>query len=162
MESLKLKLHGENYFSSGDAELRKKINYGKLMHEVFEGINTTADISLAVRKLVIEGKLPEEESGEIEKRIRVLINTPVVSGWFMAGNEVMNEAGILLSSGDMRRPDRVIFKDGKTIIIDFKFGEESDRHIEQVDLYRRLIIEMGYKNTEAYVWYVDKNKIVSA
>jgi ATP-dependent helicase/nuclease subunit A len=162
MESLKLKLHGENYFSSGDAELRKKINYGKLMHEVFEGINTTADISLAVRKLVIEGKLPEEESVEIEKRIRGLINTPGVSGWFMPGNEVMNEAGILLSSGDMRRPDRVIFKDGKTIIIDFKFGEESDRHIEQVDLYRRLIIEMGYKNTEAYVWYVDKNKIVSA
>jgi ATP-dependent helicase/nuclease subunit A len=161
-ESLKLKLHGENYFSSGDSELRKKINYGKLMHEVFEGINTVADISLAVRKLVIEGKLPEEESGDIEKRIRDLINTPQVSGWFLAGNEVMKEAGILLSSGDMRRPDRVILKDGKAIIIDFKFGVENDRYIEQVELYRRLLVDMGYKNTEAYIWYVDKNKIVSA
>jgi len=162
MESLKLKLHGENYFSSGDEELRKKINYGKLMHEVFEGINTPSDIPLAVKKLVLEGKLPEEASEELERRIRALISTPQVSDWFMPGNEVMNEAGILLSSGDTRRPDRVIFKDGKTIIIDFKFGEESDRYIDQVEQYRRLIVDMGYQNTEAYIWYVDKNKIVSA
>ena len=50
MESLKLKLHGENYFSSGDQEVREKINYGKLMHEVFEGINTPADISSCCQK----------------------------------------------------------------------------------------------------------------
>ncbi|MBK7132730.1 MAG: UvrD-helicase domain-containing protein [Bacteroidales bacterium] len=162
MESLKLKLHGENYFSGDDAELRKKINYGKLMHEVFEGINTPDDLPLAIRKLVLEGKLPEEESGSLEKRILSLINTPEVSEWFNPGNEVMNEAGILLKSGDTRRPDRVIFKDGKATIIDFKFGEESDRYIEQVELYRRLIVDMGYNNTEAFIWYVDKNKIVSA
>jgi len=162
MESLKLKLHGENYFSGDDAELRKKINYGKLMHEVFEGINTLSDVPFAVKKLVIDGKLPEEDSGDLEKRIQYLINTPEVSEWFKPGNEVMNEAGILLKSGETRRPDRVIFKNGKTTIIDFKFGEESDRYIEQVELYRRLIVDMGYNNTEAFIWYVDKNKIISA
>jgi ATP-dependent helicase/nuclease subunit A len=162
MESLKLKLHGENYFSSDKNELRKKINYGKLMHEIFEGINTTSDISFAVRKLVLEGKLPEEESADIEKRVYSLISSPQVAGWFMSGNNVMTEAGILLQSGIMRRPDRVIFKDGKTIIIDFKFGEENPNYTEQVDQYRRLLTEMGYNNIEAFIWYVDKNKIVSA
>jgi ATP-dependent helicase/nuclease subunit A len=162
MESLKLKLHGENYFSSDKNELRKKINYGKLMHEIFEGINTTSDISFAVRKLVLEGKLPEEESADIEKRVYSLISSPQVAGWFMSGNNVMTEAGILLQSGITRRPDRVIFKDGKTIIIDFKFGEENPNYTEQVDQYRRLLTEMGYNNIEAFIWYVDKNKIVSA
>ena len=61
MESLKLKLHGENYFSSESQALRKKINYGKIMHEVFEGINTPGDISPAVRKLVLEGKFSGRE-----------------------------------------------------------------------------------------------------
>ena len=70
------------------------------MHEVFEGINTTADVSMAVRKLVLEGKLPEEQSVELESRVNGLINTPQVSDWFMPGNEVMNEAGILLTSGN--------------------------------------------------------------
>ena len=162
MESLKLKLHGENYFSSDRIEVRKKINYGKLMHEVFEGINTPADISFAVRKLVLEGKLPEEESSDIEKRINYLISTPQVSGWFMPGNKVMTEAGILLPEGIMRRPDRVLFKDGKTIIIDFKFGEENPHYSEQVDQYRHLLLDMGYQNIETFIWYVDKNIIVSA
>jgi len=162
MESLKLKLHGENYFSSETLSVRKEINYGKLMHEVFEGINTASDISLAVRKLVIEGKLPEEESAEIERRVNSLISLPQVNEWFLPGNQVMNEAGILLPSGITRRPDRVIFKDGKTIIIDFKFGEENYHHAEQVEQYRHLLIDMGFSSIEAFIWYVDKNKIISA
>ena len=162
MESLKLKLHGENYFSTGNEELRKKINYGKLMHEVFEGINTSSDIQMAVRKLVIEGKLPQNQSDDIEKKVNALISTPQVSDWFSPNAVVMKEAGILLTSGNTRRPDRVIFKDGKTTIIDFKFGSENEKYIEQVNLYRGLLSDMGYKNIEAYIWYVDKNKIVSA
>jgi ATP-dependent helicase/nuclease subunit A len=162
MESLKLKLHGENYFSSEKAEVRKKINYGKLMHEVFESINTADDISFAIRKLVLEGKLSEEESAEVEKRVNYLIKLPQVTEWFVTGNEVMNEAGILLPDGSSRRPDRIIFKDGKTIIIDFKFGEENPHYTEQIDQYRNLLIDMGYENIDAYIWYVDKNKVISA
>ncbi len=162
MESLKLKLHGENYFSSDDIAMRRKINYGKLMHEIFEGINTPSDIPFAVRKLVLEGKLPVNESAGIEKRIQALISTPQVAEWFKPGNDVLREAGILLTSGSTRRPDRVIFNGGKTTIIDFKFGVENNRYIEQVDLYRHLLADMGYKNIEAFIWYVDNNKIISA
>jgi ATP-dependent helicase/nuclease subunit A len=162
MESLKLKLHGENYFSSGNEELRKKINYGKLMHEVFEGINTAADVKLAVRKLVLEGKLPQDQAADIERKVNTLISVPQISDWFSPDAVIMKEAGILLTSGNTRRPDRVIFKDGKTTIIDFKFGSENESYIEQVNLYRGLLLEMGYKNIEAFIWYVDKNKIVSA
>jgi ATP-dependent exoDNAse (exonuclease V) beta subunit len=161
MESLKLKLHGENYFSSEKSEVRKKINYGNLMHEVFEGINTPADIPSAVKRLVLEGKLPEEDSAGMTERIFLLINTPQVSEWFIPGNKVMTEAGILLPAGILRRPDRVIFKDGRTIIIDFKFGEENTRYIEQVNQYRNLLTDMGYTDIDTFIWYVDKNKIVN-
>jgi hypothetical protein len=162
MESLKLKLHGENYFSSGNQALRKKINYGKIMHEIFEGINTPADISAAVRKLVLEGKLAGDESAGVEKKVNEMINMPQVADWFISDNKVLKEAGILLPAGVTRRPDRVIFKNGKTTIIDFKFGEENFHHTEQVELYRNLLLDMGYKDIEAFIWYVDKNKIVSA
>jgi hypothetical protein len=74
----------------------------------------------------------------------------------------MKEAGILMPSGNTRRPDRIIFKDGKTIIVDFKFGEENPHYAEQIDQYRRLLADMGHKSIEAFIWYVDKNKIVSA
>jgi ATP-dependent exoDNAse (exonuclease V) beta subunit len=162
LESLKLKLHGENYFLSGSQAIKKKINYGKLMHEIFEGINTPADIPAAVRNLVLEGKLSEEESEDIEKSVNKMISIPQVADWFNPDNKVLTEAGILLPTGVTRRPDRVIFKDGKTIIIDFKFGEENSHYVDQVEQYRYLLLDMGYKDIEAFIWYVDKNKIVSA
>jgi len=160
LNSLKLKLHGENYFSAGQEEVRKKINYGKLMHRVFEAVFTPADVFFAVRRLVIEGSLPEEEAADTEKRVNELISDPKVKEWFMSDNEVLTETGIVLPTGTIRRPDRVIFKDGKTIIIDFKFGAENPHYSEQVELYGRLLLDMGYRNIEAWIWYVDKNLII--
>ncbi len=160
-ESLRLKLHGENYFSSEGEAVRRRINYGKMMHSIFEGINSYDDIGPAVRRLVIEGILPEDESGEIENRVRELVREPVISEWFDPGNEVMTEAAILLRTGNTRRPDRVIFRDGKVTVIDFKFGEEHTHHIDQVRQYSSLLGDMGYSNTEAFIWYVDRNKIVT-
>lgn len=160
-EALKLKLHGENYFSSEGEAVRKRINYGKMMHSIFEGINSYDDIGTAIRRLVIDGILPEDESGEIESRVRELIREPVISEWFDPGNEVMTEAAILLRTGNTRRPDRVIFRDGKVTVIDFKFGEEHKHHIDQVRQYSSLLGDMGYRNIEAFIWYVDRNKIVT-
>lgn len=162
LESLKLKLHGENYFSSESQEVRKRLNYGKLMHEIFEGIDTGKDIPAVVRKLVLEGKLSNEESADIAAKVMDIIKQPTISDWFMSRNKVLKEAGILLPAGVTRRPDRVIFRDGKTTIIDFKFGEENAGYSAQVNQYRNLLEDMGYSDIDAFIWYVDKNKIVSA
>ena len=161
-ESLRLKLHGENYFSHEDSGFRKKINYGKLMHEVFEGIDTPADVPTAVRKLVLEGKLPEDQAAATEKRINSLLTLPVIEEWFNPENKVLREAGILMPSGTTRRPDRVIFNEGRTIIVDFKFGEENPHYAKQINQYRNLLSDMGYENIEAFIWYVDNNLIVPA
>ncbi len=161
-ESLKLKLHGENYFLTGKEAVKQKINYGKLMHEVFEGINASGDIPASVKKLVYEGKIPESESKPLETRLNTLISVPPVSEWFKPGNKVLKETEILLPSGVTKRPDRVILADGKTVIIDFKFGVENEHYAEQMRQYRNLLSEMGYHKIEAFLWYVDKNKIVKA
>ncbi len=160
-ESLKLKLHGENYFVNIKDEIRQKINYGKLMHEVFEGINTLKDIPSAVRKLFIEGKITGSESEVLEKRLNALISKSPASDWFSSENSVLKEAEILIPSGSTKRPDRVILKDNKAIIIDFKFGEENPHYTNQLKQYRSLLIEMGYPETEAYIWYVDNNKVIT-
>jgi ATP-dependent helicase/nuclease subunit A len=162
VESLKLKLHGENYFTPGNISVKERINYGKLMHEVFENIISSEDIPAAIRKLVIEGKIEENESVAFEHRIDSLVNSNRVKEWFSQGNKVMTETGILMPSGVLKRPDRVIFKDGKTIIIDFKFGAENSHYIDQIGQYRNLISQMGFVDIEAYIWYVDKNKIIPA
>ena len=93
-------------------------------------------------------------------RISSFISSPPASDWFTNGNTVLREAEILLPSGVTRRPDRIISTDGKTIIIDFTFGDENRHHYEQVKEYSNLLAEMGYEKIEAYLWYVDSDKIV--
>ncbi len=159
--SLRLKLHWENYFNTGKSAVRERINYGKVMHEVFSEITTTDDINNAIRKKVIEGKIPESVESQIREKIVKLINQPVIREWFEKGNEVLNEVSILMPDSDSKRPDRVILKNGKATIIDFKFGEENPRYLFQVRHYRNLLIEMGYEQTEAFLWYVDADKIVT-
>ena len=66
-----------------------------------------------------------------------------------------------MASGSTKRPDRVILKDDKAIIVDFKFGLEKTDYINQVRNYRKLLTEMGYKNVEAFLWYVDINKVIT-
>ena len=50
---------------------------------------------------------------------------------------------------------------GKTIVIDYKFGEEeSEKYIRQVERYIQLYRLMGYKNVSGVVWYVPADKVV--
>ena len=162
VESLKIKLNWENYLDPDPAGVRFKINYGKLMHEIFEEIVTLKDIRPAVKRKVIEGKIPaSEEQGMIEK-ISLKAGMPGISTWFEEGNEILTEASILIPHSGIRRPDRIIMRNEKTTIIDFKFGEENNHYLTQIRQYKSLLSEMGYTNIEAFLWYVDSDKIVSA
>ncbi len=131
------------------------------MHEIFSEIITADDINAAIRKKVIEGKIPESEESEIREKIVKLISQPLIREWFEKGNEVLNEISILMPDSVSKRPDRVILMNGKATIIDFKFGEEDPRYLLQVRHYRNLLSEMGYEQTEAFLWYVDADKILS-
>jgi ATP-dependent helicase/nuclease subunit A len=159
LSSLRLKLHGENYFAADSQEIRKKINHGKLMHEVFEGINNSDDVDNALTKLVLDGKVSTAESVVIASKIRELLKDSQVAGWFSKENTVLTEAAILLQSGNTKRPDRIIISGEKAIIIDFKFGRENEKYKSQLRQYSELLSGMGYKDIECYLWYVDKNKI---
>lgn len=160
--SLKLKLHWENFFTPDGSGARERINYGKIMHEIFSEIITSDDVQAAVRKKVIEGKITATDEVLIFNKIQNLISQPVVKDWFEKGNEVLNEASVLMPDSVTKRPDRIIIKEGKATIVDFKFGEENPGYLGQVRQYRKILERMGYSITDAYLWYVDDNKIVIA
>ena len=160
--SLKLKLHWERYLNFDGKETARKINYGNTMHEIFEEIISFDDIDDAVRQKVLEGKLPLEEEASTRERIAAKINQPETREWFDRKNDVLIESSILLPGSGSKRPDRIILREGRTIIVDFKFGDEDPRYLSQIRSYKRLLGEMGYDNVEAYLWYFDFNKIVCA
>jgi ATP-dependent exoDNAse (exonuclease V) beta subunit len=158
---LKLKLHWENYFVADKSGIRARVSHGRIMHEIFSEIITSDDVSAAVRRKVIEGLISQDEGEEIMERINILMENPVVRGWFEEFDDVFSEKSILMPDSLTRRPDRVVLKDGKVMIIDFKFGEENQQNISQVSKYKSLLESMGYENIEAYLWYFELGKIVT-
>lgn len=160
--SLKLKLHWEDYLNAGSSGAREKITYGRMMHDLFSLIITADDIPEAVRRIVRTGEIAEKEEQSMIQKIHSLIDQPVVNEWFSEENIVLNEATVLMPDSGTRRPDRVIIREGKTYLVDFKFGEESGSHISQVRNYRKILTEMGYDVAGTYLWYVDVNRIITA
>jgi ATP-dependent helicase/nuclease subunit A len=162
IQNLHLKFHSDNWLLASSEEREKRINYGLLMHEILESVKIGDDVPGAIQKMLLQGRITENDKTEIETRIFHAMSVPEVREWFRPGLMIMNEAEILLPDGTTRRPDRIIITDDKVIIIDFKFGKEKNEHKRQVNEYSRLLEVIEKKSVEAFIWYVDSNLIVRA
>jgi len=73
---------------------------------------------------------------------------------------VKREAGIILNSGKVRRPDRVMIKGNNAIVVDYKFGAvKNDKYRIQVRTYLHDLKQMGYENIQGYLWYVELEEV---
>ena len=151
-------------FIRGEEEQRSKyIREGQLLHQLFSGIQTRKDLPDALARLRMEGVI---ESAAHEKSIRQLmeaaLDEPHAQDWFDGSWELYNECTILYKEDgrlQTRRPDRVMRKDGKVVIVDFKFGKKQKVYADQVREYMQLLGEMGYTHIQGYLWYVYKNEL---
>ena len=85
-----------------------------------------------------------EELDQIKNKLRSIFNISDVNNWFSDDWEVKNEMSIITGNGDVKIPDRVMIKDGKAIVVDFKTGDENERNNRQVNEYKNILGSMGY------------------
>lgn len=148
-----------------DSHRMEYISNGQLLHNIFARIETTEDVEKTVTSLQMEGII---ESNEQLTQLKHLLHhaflLPQVKEWFSPKWKKYNECAIVYQDKEgiqTRRPDRVIMKDGKVVIIDFKFGQEKASYKRQVQEYMSLMTAMGYTSIEGYIWYVYANEIVN-
>ena len=79
---------------------------------------------------------------------------------FESGISIKIEQEIIIDKGEFSRPDRVVEKDGELFIIDFKTGEESEKHRKQLEKYEVLLFQIHGKKAKSYLLYIEKNKII--
>lgn len=157
---LKLRLKSSEYFLNSTIEGSDHLDFGNIMHEIFALIKTPGDVDKAVMKYFREGLLKADDAAIMKDLIKEKISGPEVAAWFEEGNEVLNERE-LFSSAKSYRPDRVILRNGKAIVTDYKFGDqELKKYTDQVETYRQLLQELGFSEVDGYIWYVMLDKIV--
>ncbi|MDY6800268.1 MAG: UvrD-helicase domain-containing protein [Bacteroidota bacterium] len=159
---LRLKLHDHSFFTGKESGAFQRVNHGKVMHEIFEHIETESDIPKALERLLFEGKISNSEKEEITRQIHEVLKNQQIKDWFSNQWNVKTEAEIILPGGKKARPDRVIYNQEKTVVIDYKFGEQQEeKHKKQVKSYMEMLQKMGDTNVEGYLWYVDLGNIVA-
>ncbi|MFO7940739.1 MAG: UvrD-helicase domain-containing protein [Bacteroidales bacterium] len=174
-QRLRMKQYAADYFITDREQQLTAINQGNLLHEAFSYIKTPEDVPAAVQRLVFDGKISTREQPDYEKKLSVFLAHPEARDWFSGSWQIHTENEIILpqkyleraghSAGKQwsYRPDRVLSREGKTLVIDFKFGETRGHHdgyVRQVQRYVSLLQDMGYQKVEGYLWYVKAGEVV--
>lgn len=157
---IKQRLESSNFFAETPASHIVSINYGKTMHTLFSRIKYASDVDMALNSMQFDGLIDELQKQEIKSRIIALLTQEPYSDWFSEKWIVKNEASVISPNSSTLRPDRVMIKNDEVVVVDYKFGAESESYIYQIRRYAKLIQEMGHPNVTGYLWYVDTDKLV--
>ncbi len=139
-------------FFCDEARNEARLN-GTVLHAILSGVVTLSDLPDAVRRAFEAGDI---DAGQKDDYLNILTRRVAAHPeWFSAdGTEVLNETGLIDTDGQIYRPDRVLVKDGKVTVIDYKFGEKNRRYRRQVSRYADIYRRMGYSEITPIIWYV--------
>lgn len=155
---LRLKRSSERFF---DIEtLEKSKDKGNKIHGILADIYFREDKGKALEKAVRTGLILPHEIESFTEDIENIIQHPLLEPLFQLPARVQNEREILLPSGEMLRPDRVVHLNGTVYIIDYKTGLPADSHKNQVRKYAQIYAEMGYTQTCIYLVYIRNREVI--
>ena len=149
-------LIADNSYGIVSQEKDDKIKFGILVHEILASIKYYDEIDQVLDKFAVREKFTSFEISRINSLLREIFNLNGVQEWFDRKYKVLNERTIVLKSGDIKRPDRIILMGDNAIVIDYKTGiAESIKNQNQIRNYVDLLKEMGFKNVEGWLLYTD-------
>lgn len=127
---------------------------GTRLHNIFKKIHCKDDVDMALRYFRVKGVIPRDCYDDDRKLVLNALEDKRVQEWFDSRNRVYNERS-MISGMEKRRPDRfVTTPDGRTIVIDYKFGEiHKASYKKQVQEYLDILAEIGFEKIEGYLWY---------
>lgn len=144
------KVHGQLDLLSSNTSRRR----GVILHEVLARVNEPSGLRPALRQMQVDGWFRQSEEPEILEMAQSVLQQPDLRKLLDQPFQSLSEQTIIDGKGGSYRPDKVLIGTDRVVIIDFKFtGEPKPEHVKQVEEYRRLLMEMGYRNIEAFLYY---------
>jgi ATP-dependent exoDNAse (exonuclease V) beta subunit len=137
-----------------DPERNRK--WGNMLHLILSRIASEEDVEKVLSDFFISGLIDNNQKKELKRIMDELIHQPEINAYFKTGLKVRAEAEVLLPSGKSYRPDRIVFNDTETIIMDYKTGKPDEIHKDQIRSYGHILEKMGYRNVIKYLLYIDQ------
>ena len=137
-----------------------KKDWGKLLHYALSKIYFIGQEDTVINDLYNQGKCSYVEKDKLHLEVNKLFSLPDIQVFFSDDWEVKTEKEILMPDGRTYIPDRLLIKDNKVVIVDYKTGEIDIKHNNQIINYADALTQMGYKNISKYLIYTSHTEKV--
>ena len=134
----------------------EKMRWGTLLHTLLSEIDTENNINDVIQKYTFEGIIEENESEQIKDKLIQIVTHPNLIKYFDNTATHKNECDIILPGNHFKRPDKIVIRDNKATIIDYKTGEANAKHDKQIIDYAHLLKEMNYVIEDLILVYIDE------
>ena len=135
------------------------INIGSLCHDILAHIETREDQQAVVEQYMQRGVIESEgQRCEVESLLNRAWENPQMCEWFDGSWDLLREQAMMVN-GEEKRPDRVMLKGDKAIVLDYKFGAPNPKYHRQVQEYMEVMHQLGYQQVEGYLWYAQQAEL---
>ncbi len=149
-----LKLRTRNYELWRESK-KAAIKYGLQMHEILSQITTIEQWEKEKEKFL--SVIPPDEKEKVKHQIEKILYHPEITQYFSSNYRILNERAILIPaerSFYLRRPDRILLRENKAVIMDYKTGEKNPKHQKQLEEYAGLLEDTGYNVEKKILVYL--------
>jgi ATP-dependent exoDNAse (exonuclease V) beta subunit len=156
-DKIQLRSSGDDFLVQSEQHTSEK-NLGKIVHEILAEIELESDVEEACNKALRSGKILPNEFNTIYSSIKNNLNISAVKSWFNGTYTILNERNVL-DKTRIHRPDRIMTKGEKSIVVDYKTGEKHVTYNRQIERYTQALASTGFKHVEGYLWYLNSNEV---
>ncbi|WP_034060285.1 UvrD-helicase domain-containing protein [Lacinutrix jangbogonensis] len=141
-----------------DTKQEDAIEKGNLVHDIMEHIKVESDIDFAINDFESSGIIDKSQAKALKSSILEIINHKDLKPYFSESNTIYNERDIILKTGKIYRPDRLVINNRNEVaIIDYKTGLHNPKYQHQLQDYQDVLEEMDFKVTKKILLYVNKD-----
>ena len=131
-----------------------KLDQGNVVHSILSSVISEGDVNNAITQAILSGMIAKAEEPVIREMLIQVVSHPQLSRCFSSSVQARTEAAILVPGGQTWRPDRVVFDRDEVIVLEYKTGKQHPWHREQLQHYRTLLQDMGYRKVILFLVYL--------
>jgi ATP-dependent exoDNAse (exonuclease V) beta subunit len=135
--------------------LSDALRMGTLVHETLSMVAHADDLESALQHLNAQGTANTDELSWIRDKVKEVVMHPELNKFFKRENKVYRERGILLNNGRIFRPDRVTIIADEVTVLEYKTGQRSNEHGQQIRQYMEALNQLGFLKVAGKIVYLD-------
>ncbi|MEM7361528.1 MAG: UvrD-helicase domain-containing protein [Bacteroidota bacterium] len=129
-------------------------------HELLSQIITLDDVVPLLYRYVKKQRINQRQAKYLQTYFKELFQNEQLRYWFSSDWEVHTERTVMLPSGELWRPDRIMIQKKKAIVLDYKMAKHLPEHHEQVRIYLNMMTQLGYESVQGYLLYLHRKKLI--